>query len=196
MAGSPRQIINECLAGEWCFGRDDGTPSETWPFDLEYWGDVDGWQLYRFDDGGTSRYAGYAPDVGVISGAIAGMSLDDLADEFRGGDWILERRPVDLEAADAEDDGGVPPYAESLRVIETLAAGALGPDVEFEILRGYYLEATGDHLALVRLPRSREAFVLCSAFAPIRVAHSRASPERRLAVAIGRQVAPAGAPAR
>lgn len=188
MADSPRQIINECLASEWCFGPDDGNPGEDWPFRLDYWGAVDGWQLYRFDDSGTSRYAGYAPDVGVISGAVADMSLEDIADEFRGGDWILERHPIDLNDADAKDDDSVPPRADLLNAIESLAVRALGPEAEFEVLRGFYLGATGEHLALVRRPRAREAIVVCSAFGPIEVLHAKASPERRLAIAIGRHV--------
>lgn len=189
MAESPRLIINECLAGEWSFRPEDGSPSETWPFELEYWGAVDDWQLYRFDDGGISRYAGYAPEIGVISGAVADMTLDDLADEFRGGDWILERRPVELNDADAEEDDSVPSRAIRLRAIEELAVGVLGPDTDFEILRGFYLEASGDHLALVRRPRSREAMVVCTCFAPLTVAYAKASPERRMAIAIGRHIA-------
>lgn len=188
MADSPRQIINECLADEWCFRPDDGTPSDDWPFDLEYWGEAEGWQLFRFDDSGTQRYAGYAPSVGVISGAVAGLGLQDIVDEFRGGDWILERQPLNLDEADAQEDDSLPSRVELLQAISLLVAGALGKDAEFEILRAFYLEATGEHLALVRRPRARQAVVVCTAFDPIEVLHVKASPERRLAIAIGRQI--------
>ena len=59
--------INTSLAEVWGTGDEAGKPSEDWPYRLHYWGMAKGWALYRFDDGGVARYAGYDPEVGVIS---------------------------------------------------------------------------------------------------------------------------------
>ena len=183
--------INECLVEEWGTDGEDGTPSEDWPFTLQRWGNAEGWEIYRFDDNdGVDRYAGYAEGMGVISGSVAGMTLEDLSDEFRGGEWIMDREPVDLNDADADEDGSIPPHEERLEAVEDLACAALGEDAEFWILRGYYLQATGHYLAIVQRTRARgDTVVVGTGFEPVTVGFRRASPERRLAIAVARHLA-------
>ncbi len=187
--GSVRLKINECLATEWGFGEEGGTPSETWPFDLKYWGEVEGWELYLFVEAGTPRYAGYADDVGVISATVSDMTLADLTAEFRGGDWISEHLPVELNDSDTESDDSIPPYSERLAAIEALGREAVGSPVE--VVRGYWLEATGGYLGLVRQPREREALVVGTGLPPLHVSFPKATPERRMALALGRHLAAA-----
>jgi len=183
--------INASLIEEWGTDGEDGTPSADWPFKLQHWGNAEGWELYRFDDhDGVDRYAGYAEGVGVISGSVAGMTLEDLCDEFRGGEWILDREPVDLNDAHTEEDGSVPPCEERLEAVEDLVYDALGEDAEFWILRGYYLQATGHYLAIVQRARARgDTIVVGTGFAPITVGYRKASPDRRLAIAVARHLA-------
>ena len=187
---SVRLAINRSLFEEWGSDRRDGEPSEDWPFRLEHWGDAQGWVLYRFEEDGVDRYAGYAEGVGVISGAVAGMTLADLSDEFRGGEWILDRCPVDLNDQDADEDDSIPPYDQRLAAIENLVHEAFGEDSEFWILRGYYLRETGGYLAIVQQTRAKgETTVVGTGIAPITVGFRKASPERRLAIAVARHLA-------
>lgn len=184
-----KAVINANLAEVWGAGEDGGTPSDDWPYRLDYWGTVKGWTLYRFTEDNVARYAGYDPEIGVISGPIADMTLRDLADEFRGGDWIYQRRPIELDE-DAEADTSVPSTEERLATVEALASAAVGSEGDFTILRGYYLEATGQHIALIRPHRSRgEAIVVGSGMHPIRVGYQKATPDRRICIALARNIA-------
>lgn len=185
--------INECLVEEWGTDGDERTPSHNWPFKLEPWGNADGWELYRFDDNdGVNRYAGYAEGVGVISGSVADMTLEDLADEFRGGEWIMDRIPVDLNDTDADQDDSVPPYEERLAAIEDLVHDALGEDAEFWILRGYFLQGTGTYLAIAQRTRARgDTIVVGTEIEPITIGFRKAAPDRRLAIAVARHLADA-----
>lgn len=152
---SVRLAINQSLFEEWGTDRTDGKPSDDWPYRLEHWGDAEGWDIYRFDDSGVDRYAGYADGVGVISGAVAGMTLEDLCDEFRGGEWILDRLPVDLNDHDADEDASIPPYDERLAAVEELIHDAFGEDAEYWILRGYFLRKSGHYIAIVQQTRAK-----------------------------------------
>lgn len=182
--------INESLVDEWGTDGEEGTPSHDWPFKLEHWGSVVGWELYRFDDNdGVNRYAGYAEGVGVISGSVAGMTLEDITDEFRGGEWLLDQRPVDLNDADADEDDSIPPYSERLEAIENLVYDALGDEAEFWILRGYYLRDTEEYIAIAQKTRAKaETIVVGSGFESFTIGFRKASPERRLAIAIARHL--------
>ncbi|MDH3230476.1 MAG: hypothetical protein OEN55_11850 [Alphaproteobacteria bacterium] len=186
---SVRLTINQSLFEEWGAERSDGEPSEDWPYPLEHWGNAEGWDIYRFDDNGVGRYAGYAEGVGVISGAVAGMTFMDLCDEFRGGEWILDRQPVDLNDPDADDEASVPPYDERLAAVEDLIRDAFGEDAEYWILRGYYLCKTRSYLAIVQQTRARgETTVVGTGIQPVTVGFRKASPERRLAIAVARHL--------
>lgn len=186
---SVRLAINQSLYEEWGTDRGDGEPSEDWPYRLERWGNAEGWEVYRFDDNGVERYAGYAQDVGVISGAVAGMTLPDLCDEFRGGEWILDRQPVDLNDVDADEDASIPPYDERLAAVEELVREAFGGDAECRILRGYYLLETGSYLAIAQQTRSGgETTVVGTGIEPVVIGFNKASPERRLAIAVARHI--------
>lgn len=179
--------INATLAEKWGTDGEDGKPSEDWPYLMEYWGVVQGWTLYRFSDGKITRYAGYAADVGVISGPVADMALEDLADEFRGGEWMYERGPVELDEEAKGENGAVPAQEERLAAVDELAREALGPDSEYAILRGYYLEVTKAHIALIRPHRSRgEALVIGTDIKPIAVGFQKANPDRRICIALAR----------
>lgn len=182
--------INSCLIDEWGAEDKEGVPSEDWPFKLEHWGHAEGWEIYRFDDNdGVDRYAGYAEGVGVISGSVAGMTLDDLVDEFRGGEWIQDQEPVDLNQVDDEEPGTVPGYDEGLDAVEDLVYDAYGDDAEFWILRGYYLKATKKYLAIVQRTRAKgETTVVGTGLDPISIGFRKASPERRLAIAVARNI--------
>ena len=186
---SVRLAINQSLFEEWGTDGTAGQPSDDWPYRLEHWGDVEGWAVYRFDDDGVHRYAGYAAGVGVISGAVAGMTLEDLRDEFRGGEWILDRQPVDLNDADADEDSSIPDYEQRLAAVEGLVHDAFGGEAEYWILRGYYLRATGQHLAIVQQTRAKgETTVVCTGAEPVTVGFTKASPERRLAITVARHL--------
>jgi len=186
---SVRLAINQSIFEEWGTDRSDGEPSDDWPYRLEHWGNAEGWDLYRFDDNGVDRYAGYAEGVGVISGAVAGMTLRDLCDEFRGGEWILDRQPVDLNDVDADEDGSAPPCDERLAAVEDLIRDAFGEDAEYWILRGYYLRKTRRYLAIVQHTRARgETTVVGTGIEPVTVGFRKASPERRLAIAVARHL--------
>ena len=181
--------INAILAEEWGTDGDDGKPSEDWPFSLEYWGIIHGWTLYRFSDGKVARYAGYDAEVGVISGPVADMTLADLADEFRGGEWMYEHGPVELDDEAAGANGAVPSQEERLAAVDELACMALGQDSEYTILRGYYLETTKGHIALVRPHRSRgEALVIGTDIEPIAIGFQKATPDRRICIALARHL--------
>jgi hypothetical protein len=181
--------INAALAEEWGTDGEEDKPSEDWPYHLDYWGLVQGWSLYSFSDGKVARYAGYAEDVGVISGPIADMTLEDLADEFRGGEWIYEKGPVELDDEAKGVNGAIPTQEERLAAVDDLACKALGEDGEYAILRGYYLEATKGHVALIRPHRSRgEALVVGTDFDPIAIGFQKATPDRRICIALARHL--------
>ena len=181
--------INVVLAEEWGTDGEEGRPSEDWPYRLDYWGLVQGWTLYRFFDGRVTRYAGYAADIGVISGSVADLSLDDLADEFRGGDWIYQREPVELGDEAEEASGAVPTPEQRLAAVETMADEALEPGGEYAILRGYYLVATKGYIALIRPHRSRgEALVIGTGIEPIAIGFQKATPDRRICIALARHM--------
>lgn len=181
--------INAALAEEWGTDGEEGKPSEDWPYSLEYWGIAQGWTLYRFSDGRVTRYAGYATDVGVISGPVADMALDDLADEFRGGEWMYEKGPVELEDEAKGANGAVPSQEERLAAVDDLACEALGFDGEYAILRGYYLAETKGHVALIRPHRSRgEALVVGTDMEPISIGFQKATPDRRICIALARHL--------
>lgn len=188
-----KAAINASLAEVWGTDDDSGEPSENWPFMLEYWGTVDGWRLYRFSDGKIARYAGYDPEIGVISSAIADMTLEDLADEFRGGDWISGRDPVDVnqepEVDESGDETAIPSRDDRLAEVGALSLAALGPDTEFTILSGYYLAATREYVALIGSRHLRgEAVVVATGMAPVNIGFPKASPERRICVVLGRNM--------
>ena len=184
-----KALINASLAEVWGTDGEEGTPSENWPYRLDYWGMAKGWKLYRFSDGKVARYAGYDPEVGVISGPIADMTLEDMADEFRGGDWIYQRGPIELDEEAAGKNGAVPSREERLAAVDALACEALGADGDYAILRGYYLEATGGHVALVRPHRSRgEALVVGTDMKPIAIGYQKATPDRRICIALARNL--------
>jgi len=184
--------INASLAEAWGVDGDEGKqgrPSDDWPYKLEYWGVAGGWTLYRFHDGQVARYAGYDPEVGVISGAIADMTIEDLADEFRGGDWLYQRSPVELDEDLGGDDSEVPSRNERLAAVEALVGAALGDGGDYTILRGYFLQATGGHVALIRPHGSRgEAVVVGTGMKPIPVAYQKATPDRRICIALARSL--------
>jgi hypothetical protein len=181
--------INAILAEAWGTSDEKGKPSVDWPYRLDYWGVILGWKLYRFFDGRVARYAGYAAEVGVISGSVADMTLDDLADEFRGGEWIHERAPVELEDEAKDANDAVPTREERLAAVDELAGKALEPDGEYAILRGYYLAATKSHIALIRPHRSRgEALVIGTDIEPIAVGFQKATPDRRICIALARHM--------
>ena len=181
--------INAILAEEWGTDGAEGKPSEDWPYRLDYWGLIQGWKLYRFFDGKVARYAGYSPDVGVISGSVADMTLEDLADEFRGGDWIYEQQPVELNDEAKAANGAIPTQQERLAAVDALAGKALAKNGEYAILRGYYLAATKGHIALIRPHRSRgEALVVGTDIDPIAVGFQKATPDRRICIALARHL--------
>ena len=179
--------INVTLAEKWGTDGEDGKPSEDWPYSLDYWGVIQGWTMYRFFDGKVARYAGILADVGVISGPVADMTLEDLADEFRGGEWMFQRGPVELDDEAEHENGAVPDQEERLAAVDELARMALGEDSEYAILRGYYLVETKGHIALIRPHRSRgEALVIGTDIKPIAVGYQKASPDRRICIALAR----------
>lgn len=179
--------INVTLAEKWGTDGEEGKPSEDWPYRLDYWGVVQGWTLYRFFDGKVARYAGFLADVGVISGPVADMTLEDLADEFRGGEWMYARGPVELDDDARDENGAVPAQEERLAAVDELARMALGADGEYAILRGYYLAETRGHIALIRPHRSRgEALVIGTDIEPIAIGFQKASPDRRICIALAR----------
>lgn len=180
--------INTSLAEAWGIDEDGGKPSDDWPYQLDYWGVASGWTLYRFSDGRVARYAGYDPEVGVISGAVADLTLEDLADEFRGGDWLYQRSPVELDEEVDEADGVIPSRTERLAAVEALAGKALGEDADYTILRAYYLQATEGHVALVRPHGNRgEALVVGTGMKPVAIGYQKATPDRRICIALARE---------
>lgn len=184
-----KTVINTSLAEVWGTDGEEGKPSDTWPYHLDYWGLVKGWTLYRFTDGKVERYAGFDLEVGVISGPVADLTLEDMADEFRGGDWIYQRGPIDLEEEAAEKNGAIPSQDERVAAIDVLAREALGADGEYAILRGYYLQATGGHVALIRPHRSRgEALMIGTGMEPIAIGYRKATPDRRICIALARNL--------
>lgn len=181
--------INASLAEAWGVEDDANKPSDVWPYSLDFWGVAGGWTLYRFSDGQVARYAGFDPEVGVISGAIADLSIEDLADEFRGGDWLYQRSPVELDDDVEGTNEDIPPRDERLAAIEALAGDALGKDTDYTILRAYYLQATNGHVALVRPHGSRgEAMVVGTGMNPVAIGYQKAAPDRRICIAIARSL--------
>lgn len=181
--------INVSLAEAWGIDDEGGKPSDDWPYRLDYWGVAGGWTLYRFDDGQVVRYAGYDPEVGVISGAIADLSIEELAEEFRGGDWLYQRSPVELDDEIPDGDNEVPAREQRLAAVEALALKALGDGADYAVLRGYFLKATGGHIALIRPHGSRgEALVIGTGIKPIPIAYQKATPDRRICIALARNL--------
>lgn len=181
--------INTSLAEAWGIDEESSgkeKPSAEWPHKLEYWGVANGWDLYRFSDGRVDRYAGFDPQVGVISGAIADMTLEELTEEFQGGDWLYQRSPLELDDEPAEGTDA-PSHDDRKAAIDALADEALGKGADYAILRGYFLIATGGHIALLRPHGSRgEALVVGTGMEPTPIGFRKATPDRRICIALAR----------
>lgn len=163
-------------------------PTDNYPFELEYAGKIGDTLYYIFDSGFELQYACWEPGF-IGNFPMADMTMEDLADEDLGLDWIKKKRPVSLYPERYSSDGPKPSDMTGRQIIENMARDALGPAAEFEVLEGEFLKRTGHHLALIQPKDAEYALVLGTNFdKPLRIAHREATSDRRTALAIARHL--------
>lgn len=184
MASIEREL-NQYLFLE--FGMDDeeeeGSISETWPFSLRRLDEIGETLVYEFDDGDESYFAIGEPYLDVLP--KGGMTIDDLAQQFVGSEWIAAQDPVSLEESRPGDDS-IPSGIERRRALEELGRHATG-DSGAEIMCGLFLRKSRQYLGLFLVPNKLEA-VICGLDVPIRVGHDHCNAWRRLAWGVGQWI--------
>ena len=120
-----------------------------------------------------------------------GMTIDDLALQFIGSEWIAAQGPVSLAESRPGDDS-IPSGIERRRALEELGRQATG-DSRAEIMEGLFLRNSRQYLGLFRVPNESQA-VICGLDTPIRVGHDRCSAWRRLAWGVGQWIKSQGRP--
>lgn len=169
------------------FGMDDdeeeGSISETWPFILRRLGEIGERLIYEFDDGDEPYFAIGDPYLDVLP--KGGMTIDDLAQQFVGSEWIAAQDPVSLEESRPGDDS-IPSGIERRRALEELGRNATG-DPGAEIMEGLFLRKSRQYLGLFLVPNELEA-VIGGLDTPIRVGHDQCDAWRRLAWGVGQWI--------
>ena len=87
--------LNAYLFLEFGIEGDDDAISETWPFSLRRLGEIGVNVIFEFDDDDEPYFAISGPCLDFMS--KGGMTIDDLALQFAGSEWIAAQHPVSLE---------------------------------------------------------------------------------------------------
>ena len=133
--GSIERELNEYLFLEFGMEEEETSISETWPFMLRRVGEIGVRVIFEFDDDDEPYFAIGGPCLEVLP--KNGMTIDDLALQFVGSEWIAAKDPVSLEESRPGDDS-IPSGIERLRALEELKKHATG-DPRAEILSGLFL---------------------------------------------------------
>ncbi len=179
---SLKRDLNKYLFYEFGMDGDESSISETWPFTLRPVGNIEGRTVLEFDDD--------EPFFALAGSSFnflpkQGMSVDDLALQFVGSDWIAAQDPVSLEESRPGDDS-VPSGIERRRVLAELGSHATQVP-RAEVLEGLFLRSGRRYLGLFGVPNELEA-VVGGLDTPIRVGHARCSAWRRLAWGVGQWI--------
>ncbi len=175
--------LNEYLFHEFGMEEGDAAISETSPFSLRRLGEIGTSIIFEFEDDDEPYFAIGGPCLDFLP--KAGMTIEDLALQFVGSEWIAAQHPVSLEESRPGDDS-VPSGLERLRALEELGRHATG-DPRAEVLEGLFLRSSRRYLGLFRIPNEVEA-VVGGLNTPIRVGHDRCSAWRRLAWGVGQWI--------
>ena len=178
--GSIERELNAYLFLEFGMGEEESSISETWPFSLRRLGEIGARVIFEFDDDDEPYFAIGGPCLDFLP--KNGMTIDDLALQFAGSEWIAAQDPVSLEESRPGDDS-VPSGIERRRALEELGRHATG-DPRAEIMHGLFLRNSRRYLGLFRVVNELEAIV-GGLDTPIRVGHDRCSAWRRLAWGVG-----------
>ncbi|HKR15130.1 MAG TPA: hypothetical protein VJT15_23895 [Pyrinomonadaceae bacterium] len=178
--GSSERELNEYLFHEFGMDEEETSISETWPFSLRRLGEIGVRVIFEFDDDDEPYFAISGPCLDVLP--KNGMTIDDLALQFAGSEWIASQDPVSLAESRPGDDS-IPSGIERQRALEELGRHATG-EPRAEIMEGLFLRNSRRYLGLFSVPDGLEA-VVGGLDTPIRVAHEDCSAWRRLAWAIG-----------
>ncbi len=138
--------------------------------------------VYEFDDD-VPFFALAEPSFDFLP--KGGMSVDDLALQFIGSDWIMAQDPVGLEESRPGDET-VPSGLERRRTLEELGRDVTG-DPGATVLEGLFLRRGARYLGLFGVPNETEA-VVGGLDTPLRVGHEDCSAWRRLAWGIGQWI--------
>jgi hypothetical protein len=88
--------------------------SETWPFSLRRLGEIGVRIIFEFDDADEPHFAIGGPGLDFLP--KNGMTIDDLALQFVGYEWIAAQDPVSLAESRPGDDS-IPSGIERLRAL-------------------------------------------------------------------------------
>jgi len=157
--------------------------SETWPFSLRRLGEIGVSVIFEFDDDDEPYFAIGGPCLDFLP--KNGMTIDDLALQFAGDEWIAAQDPVSLAESRPGDDS-IPSGIERLRALEELGRDATG-DPSAEIMEGLFLRNSRQYLGLFRVPNELEA-IIGGLDTPICVGQDRCSAWRRLAWGVGQWI--------
>lgn len=175
--------LNEYLFREFGMNEEETSITETRAFNLRRLGEIGVRVIFEFDDGDEPYFAISGPCLDLLP--KNGMTIDDLALQFVGSEWIAAQDPVSLEESRPGDDS-IPAGIERRRALEELGRHATG-DPRAEIMEGLFLRNTRQYLGLFRVLNELEAVVV-GLDTPVRVGHDRCSASRRLAWGVGQWI--------
>lgn len=181
--GSIERDLNEYLFLEFEMEGDEISISETWPFSLRRLGEIGARVIFEFDDDDESYFAISGPYLDFMP--KNGMTIDDLALQFVGSEWIAAQDPVSLAESRPGDDS-IPSGIERRRALEELGRHVTG-DPRAEIMSGLFLRNSRRYLGLFRSLNELEA-VVGGLDTPLYVGHDHCSAWRRLAWGVGQWI--------
>ena len=115
--------LNAYLFLEFGMEEDETSISETWPFSLRRLGEIGARVIFEFDDDDEPFFAIGEPYLGLLP--KNGMTIDDLALQFVGSEWIAAQDPVSLAESRPGDDS-IPSGIERRRALEELGRHTTG----------------------------------------------------------------------
>jgi hypothetical protein len=165
---------------------DEAHITDDWPFELTLIGVIQigdhPIQVFSFTES-DEHYDAVSSDSLTYYPA-AGLSLDQLRLQLRGGEWISRYDPVDLNTARI-GDRSVPATATRRSAIDQLCEHAFGVAIPVIIHEGLYLTQAQHYFALVERTDSKRTFLLGTTITPREISYSEASAWRRLAIGVG-----------
>ena len=174
--------LNEYLFMEFGVDGDESNVSENWPFQLHALLETPDLVVFAFHDDDEAYFA--VADEALDFMPQAGMTIEDLLLQRRGGAWIGERDPVDLTVVRLGDPA-VPSTSERRRRLDALGADAL-PGETVTILEGVLLAGEQRYVGLYGTGVDGEAVIVgLPETPPIHVPFPHASAGRRLAWGVG-----------
>ena len=160
--------------------------TDDWPFELTLIGVIQIgerlFQVFSFTESDGLYYAVSGNSLTFYS--AAGLALDQLRLQLRGGEWISRHGPVDLNTARIGDPS-VPATAIRRDAINQLCEQAFGVAIPVLIHEGLYLSQAQRYFALVERTDSKRTFLLGTAITPREISNSEVSAWQRLAIGVG-----------